>query len=170
MNSYVLYISICLYLSIYSHSLQGDKGNDQMPPGELVFIGELWNGAEGARIAWEHLTISHMSSELCEKDPCLAACFGHKTLRFAIITLYSRVLYERWGVGGGGYVPTQHYVPGSPKCLCFSWLYLWHSNPTSDVWTFWLSLETWPHLSAFTDHQNQRRPVPHPRNCPTVYW
>lgn len=49
MNSYVLYISICLYLSLYSHSLQGDKGNDQMPPGELVFIGELWNGAEGAR-------------------------------------------------------------------------------------------------------------------------
>lgn len=38
--------------------------------------------------------------------------------------------------------------------------YRWHLNPIFDLWSFWLSLETWPHLSALTSYQNQRRLFP----------
>lgn len=33
-----------------------------------------------------------LGGQLHEKDPCLTDCFGHKTLHFAIIALYMRVL------------------------------------------------------------------------------
>lgn len=147
-------MSISLYL--YSHTLQEDKEKVQMFMGNLLLSESSKLEQKGLRttLALDNhkcdgpLNVG-LGGWLHEEDPCLTACFGHKTFLFCnncplyVGAFPAKELSSSPPLSQGLHVPCC-----SPFCHR-------HSSPASDLWTCGLSLEPWPY-SAFIDYQNQR--------------